>query len=140
MTLCHLLQSRCFAEAPTIHQLAEGRCGVHKRELRHPETLLSLPSKLIPHAGVATIFNKAAYVGRRNITRETHRGGSSHRHAMHDHLRSMPLRTEHTLSHRGPMKDVLSVFPSHLHIIAFTQSVGMKVWQDDVIAHRPLVY
>lgn len=74
----HLTQRRSLVEAPAVADTTKGAAGMEQGEGGDTETVVKLALKLVPGAGVATVFDKALHIGGKRFARDAHHGGSSH--------------------------------------------------------------
>lgn len=95
---------------------------------------MKLALKLVPGAGVATVFDKALHIRGEPFARDAHHGGSSHRHAVEHHPR-IATTTETTVGHLHPAHHVEAVEPTHLHGLALAAAVGVEVGEEKIEPH-----
>lgn len=84
----HLPQRRGFVEAPAVTDTTKGAAGMEQGEGGETETVVEFTLKLVPGAGVATVFNKTLHIGGERFARDTHHRGGSHRHTVEHHPRA----------------------------------------------------
>lgn len=58
----HLTQRRSLVEAPAVADTTKGAAGMEQGEGGDTETVVKLALKLVPGAGVATVFDKALHI------------------------------------------------------------------------------
>lgn len=130
----HLAQRRSLVEAPAVAEATEGAAGVEQGEGGEAEAVVELALKLVPGAGVATVFDKALHIGGEPFARDAHHGGSSHRHAVEHHLRVATM-TETTVGHLHPAHHVKAVEPTHLHGLTLAAAVCVEVGEEKIEPH-----
>lgn len=130
----HLTQRRGLVETPAVAKATKGAAGMEQRKGRETETVVKLALKLVPGAGVATVFDKALHIGGKRFARDAHHGSSSHRHAVEHHPRAT-IMTETAVGHLHPAHHVEAIEPTHLHGLTLAAAVGVEVGEQEIETH-----
>lgn len=130
----HLTQRRGLVETPAVAKATKGAAGMEQRKGGEAETVVEFTLKLVPGAGVATVFDKALHIRGEPFARDAHHGGSSHRHAVEHHPR-IAIMTETAVGHLYPAHHVEAVEPTHLHGLALAAAVGVEVGEQEIETH-----
>ncbi len=130
----HLAQRRGLVETPSVADTTKGAAGMEQGEGGETEAIVKLALKLVPGAGVATVFDKALHIGGKRFARDAHHGGSSHRHAVEHHPR-IASTTETTVGHLHPAHHVEAIEPTHLHGLTLAAAVGVEVGEQEIETH-----
>ena len=130
----HLTQRRGLVETPAVADTTKGAAGMEQGEGREAETVVKFTLKLVPGAGVATVFDKALHIGGEPFARDAHHRGSSHRHAVEHHPRATTT-TETAVSHLHPAHHVEAIEPTHLHGLPLAAAVGVEVGEQEIETH-----
>ena len=127
----HLRQRRGLQEVPPITRAAKHAGGVKHRHLGQAELGAQLLAKLIPDAGIAAVFHKAAHVSLLLFAGHHHHRGGAHRHAVQSDRGSGAKKL---ISDARPADHIEAVEPTHADIIAAAQASAVEVGQEDVEA------
>lgn len=130
----HLTQRRGLVETPSVADTTKGAAGMEQGEGGETEAIVKLALKLVPGAGVATVFDKALHIGGKRFARDAHHGGSSHRHAVEHHPR-IASTTETAVGHLHPAHHVEAVEPTHLHGLTLAAAVSVEVGEQEIETH-----
>lgn len=130
----HLTQRRGLVETPAVADTTKGAAGMEQGESGEAETVVEFTLKLVPGAGVATVFDKALYIRGEPFARDAHHGGGSHRHAVEHHPR-IATTTETAVGHLHPAHHVEAVEPTHLHGLTLAAAVGVEVGEQEIETH-----
>lgn len=130
----HLTQRRGLVEAPAVADTTKGAAGMEQGEGGEAEAVVKLALKLVPDAGVATVFDKALHIRGEPFARDAHHRGSSHRHAVEHHPRATAT-TETAVSHLHPAHHVEAIEPTHLHGLPLAAAVGVEVGEQEIETH-----
>ena len=130
----HLTQRRGRGETPSVADTTKGAAGMEQGEGGEPAAIVKLALKLVPGAGVATVFDKALHIGGKRFARDAHHGSSSHRHAVEHHPRAT-IMTETAVGHLHPAHHVEAIEPTHLHGLTLAAAVGVEVGEQEIATH-----
>ena len=102
---------------------------------------MQLYGKLIPNTAISAVFNNTIYIlWRTLISWNIHHSGGTHWDAMQHDGWTVWWVIKHLLCHLRPVYNVVSVFPSHLYVIAFAQPMSVKVWQQNISISLLVIY
>lgn len=130
----HLAQRRGLVETPAVADTTKGTAGMEQGEGGEAEAVVKLALKLVPGAGVATVFDKALHIGGKPFARYAHHRGSSHRHTVEHHPRAT-IMTETAVGHLHPAHHVEAIEPTHLHGLPLAAAVGVEVGEQEIETH-----
>lgn len=130
----HLTQRRGLVETPAVAKATKGAAGMEQGKSGKAETVVEFTLKLVPGAGVATVFDKALYIRGESFARDAHHGGGSHRHTVEHHPR-IATTTETTVGHLHPVHHVEAVEPTHLHGLTLAAAVSVEVGEQEIETH-----
>ena len=124
-------QRRGLQEVPPVTRAAEHAGGVEQGHLGQTILRAQLLGKLVPDAGVATVFDEASHVRLLLFAGHHHRRGGTHRYAVHG---DRGLGAEELVGDTRPTDHVVAVEPAHTDVIATALTGAVEVGQEDVEA------